>query len=148
MKELKHLGAYGIIIKENKILLIKKVSGPYDGKLDLPGGTIEYGEKPEVTFKRELQEEVGIDVTRFELLDADSVVVNWVYKGDMVKTHHLGIFYKIIDYTGNIKHNIEIDLINDDSMGASFYDIDNLSKKELSEIAILELEKLGYKVND
>lgn len=36
MKEHKHLGAYGIIIEDEKILLIKKVTGPYDGKLDLP----------------------------------------------------------------------------------------------------------------
>ena len=39
MKEFKHLGAYGVLINESKILLIKKVSEPYDGKLDLPGGT-------------------------------------------------------------------------------------------------------------
>lgn len=29
----------------------------------------------------------------------------------------------------------------------SFFDIDKLSKKELSAIAIMELEKLGYKLN-
>ena len=39
MKEFEHLGAYGVLINEGKILLIKKVSGSYDGKLDLPGGT-------------------------------------------------------------------------------------------------------------
>lgn len=144
MKELKHLGAYGILINDNKILLIKKVGGPYDGKLDLPGGTIEFSEKPEETLKRELLEEVGIKVNEFELLDASSVVVKWVYKDELITTHHLGIFYKIISYTGEIKGDIEIDLINDDSMGAGFYDIDKLNKKELSQIAILELEKLGY----
>ena len=40
MKEFKQLGAYGLIIKDGKILLIKKFGGPYDSKLDLPGGTI------------------------------------------------------------------------------------------------------------
>lgn len=38
MKEYKQLGAYGLVISEGKILLIKKSGGPYDGKLDLPGG--------------------------------------------------------------------------------------------------------------
>ena len=47
MKEYKHLGVYGLVINDNKILLIKKYGGPYDGKLDLPGGTIEFGEKVE-----------------------------------------------------------------------------------------------------
>ena len=57
MKEHKHLGVYGLIIKDEKILLIKKVTGPYDGKLDLPGRTIEFGETPEETLRRELLEE-------------------------------------------------------------------------------------------
>ena len=38
MKEYKQLGTYGLIIREDKILLIKKSGGPYDSKLDLPGG--------------------------------------------------------------------------------------------------------------
>lgn len=72
-KEFRQYGAYGIIIKDDKILLIKKYGGPYDGKLDLPGGTIEFHEKPENTLKRELLEEVGIEVKNFKLFDADSV---------------------------------------------------------------------------
>lgn len=37
--------------------------------------------------------------------------------------------------------------VNDDSLGAEFFDINQLSKEELSAIAVLELEKLGYKLN-
>lgn len=48
MEEYKHLGAYAIIIKNDQILLIKKYGGPYDKKLDLPGGTIEFNERPVV----------------------------------------------------------------------------------------------------
>ena len=59
MKEHRHLGVYGLIVKDNKILLIKKVSGPYDGLLDLPGGCLEFGELPIETLKRELEEETG-----------------------------------------------------------------------------------------
>ena len=59
----KHIGVYGLIIKENKILLIKKKTGPYDGKLDLPGGSFEFGERPEETLKREFIEEAGLTIT-------------------------------------------------------------------------------------
>ena len=144
MKEFKHLGAYGLIIKENKILLIKKNGGPYDGKLDLPGGTIEFGERPEEALRRELEEEAGIKVKEVCLIDTDSVNFEWKYQKEniIMKVHHIGIFYKVISYEGNIKQKLEITEINDDSKGAEFYDIDSLSKENLSQIAVLELEKL------
>jgi ADP-ribose pyrophosphatase YjhB (NUDIX family) len=146
MKEFKHLGAYGLIIENNKILLIKKFGGPYNGKLDLPGGTIEFCEKPEDTLKRELLEEIGIEVIDYELFDANSVAFDWKYQGDLIKVHHTGIFYKVLNYKNEIKNNIQIDDVNDDSLGAEFYEIDSLSKNDLSEIALLELNKLGYDI--
>ena len=147
MKEYKQLGAYGLIIKDEKILLIKKSSGPYDGKLDLPGGTIEFCERPEDALKRELLEEAGIEVNDFKLFDADSVSFEWQLKDDiLVKVHHTGIFYQVFNYDNEIKKEINIDEINDDSLGADFYNISKLTKNNLSKIAILELEKLGYKL--
>ena len=114
MKEHRHLGSYGLVIQDNKILLIKKVGGPYDGKLDLPGGSFEFGEAPEETLTRELQEEVGITPTNYELFDAGSVLAKWKYKDDIINVHHIGIFYIIKDYEGTIKENVEIDEQNDE----------------------------------
>jgi hydrolase, NUDIX family len=144
-KEYKQLGTYGLIIEKGKILLIKKNGGPYDGKLDLPGGTIEFCEKPAETLKRELMEEVGIEVNKFELFDADSIAFDWQFKEDViVKVHHTGIFFKVYDYKNDIKKSVKIDEQNNDSLGAEFYDIEGLRKEQLSGIAILELQKLGY----
>ena len=148
MKQFKHLGAYGLIIKDKKIVLIKKVGGPYNGKLDLPGGTIEWGETPEQTLIRELNEEVGIDVIKYELFDANSIIFEWIHKEELERGHHLGIFYKVLDYNNDLLENIEIDEQNDDSLGAKFYEIEKLRKSELSDIANLEIEKLGYKLKD
>lgn len=146
MKKHRHIGVYGLIIKEDKIILIKKKTGPYDGKLDLPGGSIEFGETPSETLKRELQEEVGINILDYNLFDASSVSVDWDYNNEIIKTEHIGIFYKVSNYNGDIKKEIEIDNVNDDSLGADFYDIKDLTKDKLSAIVILELEKLGYKL--
>lgn len=147
MKEYKQLGSYALVLKDNQILLIKKQGGPYDGKLDLPGGTIEFCEKPEEALKRELMEEVGIEASEYELFDANSVAFVWNFKEDVqVKVHHTGIFYKVTSYKNEIKKEVNIDEVNDDSLGAEFYNIDTLTKDMLSEIAILELEKMGYNV--
>lgn len=143
MKEYKHLGAYAIIEKDDKIVLINKFGGPYDGKLDLPGGTIEFGERPHETLKRELKEEIGISVNEFELIDADSVSFDWNYKGEIIKVHHIAMFYKVNEYTGEIQNDVLIDEVNDDSKGADFFEYDKLNKDNLSEIAYLQLKKLN-----
>lgn len=143
-KEFRQYGAYGIIIKDDKILLIKKYGGPYDGKLDLPGGTIEFHEKSENTLKRELLEEVGIEVKNFKLFDADSVDFEWEFNNLLIDGHHVGIFYEVLEFENNIQSSLNIDEVNDDSLGAEFYSIKKLNKTDLSLIALLELEKLGY----
>ncbi len=150
MKEYKQLGAYGLVLEDEKILLIKKHGGPYDGKLDLPGGTIEFCERPEEALKRELEEEVGIKITSYELFDADSVTFEWDFKEKniLVKVHHAGIFFKINNYENQIKKEVIITEQNDDSLGAEFYSISKLKKSDLSEIAIMELTKLGYTINE
>ncbi len=143
-----HVGVYGLVIKDDQILLIDKVSGPYDGKLDLPGGSFEFGETPKETLIREFSEEVGITPIEYELFDAGSVMADWNYKNNLIKVHHIGMFYKITKYEGSIKEEIKINENNDDSKGASFHNISNLNKNDLSLIAILELEKLGYNIKE
>ena len=143
-KEFRQYGVYGIIIKDDKILLIKKNGGPYDGKLDLPDGTIKFHEKPENTLKRELLEEVGIVAKKFKLFDADSVDFEWEFNNLLIDGHHVGIFYEVLEFENNIQSSLNIDEVNDDSLGAEFYSIKKLNKTDLSLIALLELEKLGY----
>ena len=146
--EYKHLGVYGLVIKGEKVLLIKKAVGPYKGKLDLPGGTVNFGERPNETLIREFDEETGLAITDYSLFDVDSVKFLYKENDKSIMVHHVGIFYKILGYENDIKENISVDLVNDDSLGAGFYKISSLRKKDLSKIAILELEKLGYELND
>lgn len=138
-----HVGAYGIIIDNNKIALIKKARGGYKGKLDLPGGGIEHTENPLETLKREIMEEVGILMDSYSLLDVASVNIKWEMETDLWEDlHHIGILYKVKVNDMNLKR--EADGL--DSDGADWYNIDELSKEELSPFTIYSLEKLGYKL--
>jgi len=59
--------AVGIIWKGDKILVSKrKAKGLLGGLWEFPGGKIEKGEKPEHCVKREVKEEIGIDVEPIE----------------------------------------------------------------------------------
>jgi 8-oxo-dGTP diphosphatase len=53
--------AKAVIVKNNKILAIE-TEADQDKRWDLPGGKIEYGETPKEALKREVDEEVSLNV--------------------------------------------------------------------------------------
>ncbi|MGI6086068.1 MAG: NUDIX domain-containing protein [Acetivibrionales bacterium] len=50
----------GIVIRDNKVLLVRHTYGAYRGKLLIPGGYIKQGEMPEIAAAREVFEETGV----------------------------------------------------------------------------------------
>jgi len=50
----------GIIIKDGKILALKRKEEPFKGKFDFPGGYMNASETPEEAMKREIKEELGV----------------------------------------------------------------------------------------
>ncbi len=55
--------ATAIIIREGKILLLRRTEEPFKGKWDLPGGYLHHMERPEIALVRELKEELGVDAS-------------------------------------------------------------------------------------
>tara|TARA_Y100000310_G_scaffold258293_1_gene266658 strand:+ start:227 stop:451 length:225 start_codon:yes stop_codon:yes gene_type:complete len=51
-----------IILKEGKFLLLKQETNNKT-HWELPGGKMQYGEKPEEALKREVKEETGMEIT-------------------------------------------------------------------------------------
>ncbi len=70
MKKLKGpvLAVDGIILKDDKVLLVKQSKPPFFGYWSLPGGHVEYGETVEEAVIREMKEELGVEVKIKKLL--------------------------------------------------------------------------------
>ena len=70
-----YLGIYGVCLKENKVLCIKKVRGPYKNRFDLPGGSQKTNEGFTETLVREFLEETGYKVISYDNCRAYDVFV-------------------------------------------------------------------------
>lgn len=141
MVETRHLGVYGVIVKDGKVLLVKKSRGAYIGKYDLPGGSLEHGEKPIETLKREIMEEVGAVVKSANILDANSVVVSWdnPYIQKTENMHHIGIIYDVEIEDGIIKDDAD----GQDSLGACWFSVSELKKENISPLTYDALKLKG-----
>ena len=73
---------------KGEILLVK--SYKWGDKLTVPGGHIELGETSKVAVKREVKEEVGLDVEPLKLL----LVQEAIFPADYIKHEH----YIFLDY--------------------------------------------------
>lgn len=134
-----HVGAYGILIKENKILLIKKSRGAYKGMRDLPGGGIEFNEKIEETLKREFLEETGVILDSFSFIDYNEYFCDYLNDTSESRSlHHIAFYYKVFANIDKIKKDPD----GQDSLGAEFIDIDDLNKIEIAPIARPIIEKM------
>ena len=135
IKKSKHVGSYGVIINNGKVLLIRKARGAYKGKLDLPGGGIDYGETPIETLKREILEEVGVNIVSYEIKTALTHYEVWQQEKDLQEDlSHYAIIYDVKISDDDIS-KIKKDADGIDSLGSNWYDIESLDINELSPLA-------------
>jgi NADH pyrophosphatase NudC (nudix superfamily) len=91
---------------DGRLMVIRRNHDPQKGLLDLPGGFADFGEDGESAIKREVREELGIDI---EVTGYNKSIPNtYMYRG--ILYHTLDIFFSC--RTGadlmSIKYNDEI----------------------------------------
>jgi ADP-ribose pyrophosphatase YjhB (NUDIX family) len=136
----RHLGAYGICMNHGKLLVIHKGGGPYFGRYDLPGGTVE-------AVQREFLEEAGINVEIKENVGVcDYLVPYELPKRGTSHIHHVAVFYLVQNIGGTLTPTPE-KFEGQDSLGALWVPLkemttDNSSPLVLEAIAWLKTRKL------
>jgi len=134
-----HVGVYGILIQDKKILLIKKSRGAYKGMFDLPGGSIEFGEKAEEALKREFIEETEIVLKDYDFIGHNEYFCDYLNESNELRElHHLGLYYNVSASFDKIKSDSD----GQDSLGAEFVDIEILDKIKISPIALPMIKKI------
>ncbi|MFZ2189453.1 MAG: NUDIX domain-containing protein [Candidatus Magasanikiibacteriota bacterium] len=134
MKQHKHIGVYALIIKDDNILLIKKARGPYTGKWDLPGGSLEFGENLLDGLVREVMEETGLLFKESSLLNVltHTVIYN-LANNEKEEMYHIGIIFKVSLKPNQQKLKTNSD--GKDSAGASWVKMSDINEPDLSPFA-------------
>jgi 8-oxo-dGTP diphosphatase len=84
------VGVGAVVVKEGRVLLIRRGNEPMKGRWSLPGGMLELGESLTDGVVREVREETGLIVEPVELIE----LLDRIYREDERVRYH----YVIADY--------------------------------------------------
>ncbi|MDQ6985903.1 MAG: NUDIX domain-containing protein [Candidatus Dojkabacteria bacterium] len=125
----------GFCIKDNKVLMLKRLKSPFFGYYGVITGTVKYGESFEESLIRETKEEADIIPTKFR---QKCIVHDRVYtKQKEILEDKLFILFEINEFNGTPKKTIEGEpiWIEKQQLGQlenKFYDIEDLLKWTIS----------------
>jgi mutator protein MutT len=114
---------------EGKFLFTCRKNDPAAGKLDFPGGFVNIGECSEDAVRREVMEELGLDLTKVEY--RMSMPNRYLYRGIVYFTLDLVYICECEDFSGISA--------NDDISGFVFMDINDVNPDDLGLESVKEI---------
>lgn len=124
-----------VVLKDRKILLVKRDKAPQKGKWAIPGGSVKLGETLQAAAEREIAEETGLSIKSnkpihvFDLIERDS-------HGEIA--FHYVIVDLQADYMGG-----EIRPA-DDVSDAGWFSLDEVNDLDVSSSTIELLRKIDF----
>ena len=83
----------GVVIKEDRVLLVRRGKAPSEGEWAIPGGSVELGETLQEAVRREILEETGISIRVGEPIH----IFDDVRRDE---AGHIRFHYVILDFSG------------------------------------------------
>jgi len=124
-----------ILIKDNKILLVKRNKDPSKGRWAIPGGSVRLGERLQEAVEREIREETGLivkagdPVYTFDFIERD--------KGGRIRFHYV-IIDLAADLVGGELHP------SDDAIDARWVSPEEIEEVEATESTKAFLRKIRF----
>lgn len=109
-------GVSGLVVRDGKVLLIRRGKEPYLDHWSLPGGGVEPGESLRDAVKREMREETGLEV---------SVGLVAGYREGFEPEHHVVIAFHVDVIGGEL-------CAGDDAVECEFVDVRSLDDRLLT----------------
>lgn len=99
------VGVGGVVVRGNRVLLIRRGREPLKGEWSIPGGMLELGESLKEGVKREVLEETGLRVRPLEALAVFDRVQK---KGGRVWYHYVIVDYVCRPSGGRLKSGSDV----------------------------------------
>jgi len=136
-----HVGVGILLVRENKLLLVKRKYDPDAGFWSIPGGHLDLGERVESAAEREAFEETGFKVKVTNLAG----IINKIMcdnKG-RIEYHYVLINYFVEQIDGDINQPPKA---QDDALKAKFVPFEELKEYKLTKslIELLKDLKIGF----
>jgi len=107
-QRIQRVAAYGLVRDAEQVLLTRLGRSMHKGLWTLPGGGVDFGERPVDAVVRELHEETGFDVAVDELLDADAEIYRDTRPDHRYEVHAVRFLYRL-RVLGGILGVVEVD---------------------------------------
>lgn len=126
------LGAAGIVIRGQSVVLVERGREPLKGQWSIPGGAVETGEALDTALRREMLEETGLTVEPLELVTVFERITSGPDGG--TRYHYVILDYLCRHVAGELR-------AGDDAPAARWIRRDELGGLPLTEGALTVLEK-------
>jgi ADP-ribose pyrophosphatase YjhB (NUDIX family) len=133
-----HVGVGVLLVRDNKLLLVKRKYNPDAGYWSIPGGHLDLGEEVETAAEREAQEETGFKVKVTKLA---GIIDKIMYDDDgKIEYHYVLLNYFVEQIDGRTN---KPPVAQDDALDAKFVPFNQLKDYQLTVSLIKLLKQLS-----